>query len=74
MEQVRRTLIERHDDTEDFVITTQAGMLEEFDNVIGAARESGFEVVRINTNDKTLNEVVDEAQKVLESRLSPRAQ
>lgn len=45
---------------------------KEFDNMLEVALENGFQVFKINTNDKSLIEVVDEVQIRLEKNLPMR--
>jgi len=42
---------------------------KEFDNMLEVASENGFEIFKINTNEKSLEEVVKEIQIILEKKL-----
>lgn len=42
----------------------------EFDNMLEVASENGFEIFKINTNEKSLEEVVKEIHAILEKKLS----
>jgi len=41
---------------------------KEFDKMLGTASQSGFEVFKINTNGKSLDEVVEEVQTIVEKK------
>lgn len=43
---------------------------KEFDNMVEVARKGGFRIFRINTNDKAVDEVVDDVEVILEKELS----
>jgi thymidylate kinase len=66
MERIRKRGIHiaRHENVDD--LTKLAG---EFDSVIAVAEAHGYDVVRVNTNDKNLDQVADEIEGILASRL-----
>jgi predicted regulator of amino acid metabolism with ACT domain len=42
---------------------------KEFDSMVEVASENGFEIFKINTNERNLDEVVKEVQTLLEKKL-----
>lgn len=66
MERIRKRGIHiaKHENVEDL-----GRLAEEFDRVIRIAEAHGYEVVRVNTNDKDLDQVADEIEGILASRL-----
>lgn len=66
MERIRKRgiRIAKHENVEDL-----RRLADEFDRVIRVAEEHGYEIVRVNTNDKSLDQVADEIEEVLASRL-----
>ncbi len=57
--------IDSHENTKDL-----KRMKKEFDDIIEVASENGFEIFRINTNNKSLDEVANQVQTILEKKLS----
>ena len=45
----------------------------EFDSMLEVVRENGFDIVRVNTNGRTLDEVLKEIQGILEEKLNGAA-
>lgn len=65
--QMRAASVHPHENTRDLTILKQ-----EFDNMIEIALEYGFEIFRINTNGKNLEEITDEVQSIIEKKLCSR--
>ncbi len=57
--------IHAHENTRDL-----KRLKEKFDNILEVASENGFEIFRINTNNKSLDEVANQVQTILEKKLS----
>ena len=60
--------IHGHENTRDLT-----KLKKEFDSMLEVASENGFEIFRINTNHKSLDEVAKEVQIILEEKLSKTA-
>jgi adenylate kinase len=56
--------IHTHENTKDL-----QRLKEEFDKILETASENGFEIFRINTNEKSLDEVANQVQTILEKKL-----
>jgi cytidylate kinase len=61
--------IHAHENTRDL-----KKLKKEFDDILEVASEKGFEIFRINTNGKSLDEVAIEVQTILEKKLSTSLQ
>ncbi len=70
MERIRKrgADIQEHENPEDLY-----RLKEEFDKMVEVATASGLRIFRIGTNHKSLDEVADQIQRILEERLSAPA-